>query len=71
MTDAFLVDLDGVLVDSVAAATRAWTWWASLHGIRPWPFIGAHGRPSREVIPPANSACAPLTMFGRCSAPAA
>lgn len=50
MTDAFLLDLDGVLVDSGAAAARAWTWWASLHGIRPWPFIGAHGRPSREAI---------------------
>jgi sugar-phosphatase len=50
VTDAFLVDLDGVLVDSVAAATRAWTWWASLHELPPWPFIGAHGRPSREAI---------------------
>lgn len=50
MSEAFLLDLDGVLVDSVAAATRAWTWWASRRGIHPWPFIGAHGRPSRETI---------------------
>jgi sugar-phosphatase len=50
MSDAFLLDLDGVLVDSVASATRAWTWWASLHGLEAGPFIGAHGRPSREAI---------------------
>lgn len=50
MTDTFLVDLDGVLVDSVTAATRGWTWWASLHGLHPEPFIEAHGRPSREAI---------------------
>jgi len=50
VSDAFLVDLDGVLVDSAAAATRTWTWWASLRGLDPWPFIHAHGRPSREAI---------------------
>ena len=50
MTDAFLVDLDGVLVDSILAATRAWTWWASSHGLDPEPFVRAHGRPSRETI---------------------
>jgi sugar-phosphatase len=50
MSGAYLLDLDGVLVDSVAAATRAWKWWAALHGIPPWPFIDAHGRPSREAI---------------------
>lgn len=50
MTGAYLVDLDGVLVDSLGAATRSWTWWASLHGLDPEPFIRAHGRPSREAI---------------------
>lgn len=50
MTGAFLADLDGVLVDSLAAATRAWTTWASLHRLDPQPFIQAHGRPSRETI---------------------
>ena len=50
MTDAFLLDLDGVLVDSLVAATRSWTWWASLHRLDPGPFIRAHGRPSREAI---------------------
>jgi sugar-phosphatase len=50
VTDAFLLDLDGVLVDSVVAATRTWVWWASLHSLDPGPFIRAHGRPSREAI---------------------
>ena len=50
MTGAFLVDLDGVLVDSLVAATRSWTWWASRHRLDPGPFIRAHGRPSREAI---------------------
>lgn len=50
MTGAYLVDLDGVLVDSLGAAIRSWTWWASLHSLDPGPFIRAHGRPSREAI---------------------
>jgi sugar-phosphatase len=50
VTGAYLVDLDGVLVDSLGAAVRSWTWWASLHGLDPGPFIRAHGRPSREAI---------------------
>ena len=50
MSGAYLVDLDGVLVDSLGAAIRSWTWWASLHGLDPGPFIRAHGRPSREAI---------------------
>jgi len=50
VTGAYLVDLDGVLVDSLGAATRSWTWWASRHGLDPGPFIRAHGRPSREAI---------------------
>ena len=50
MIDAFLFDLDGVLVDSLVATTRTWKWWASQHGLDPEPFISAHGRPSRETI---------------------
>lgn len=46
----FLVDLDGVLVDSLASVTRTWTWWASLHGLDPTPFIEGHGRRTREAI---------------------
>jgi mannitol-1-/sugar-/sorbitol-6-phosphatase len=47
---ALLVDLDGVLVDSLAAVNRAWTWWAARHGLDPTRFIEAHGRTSRETI---------------------
>jgi sugar-phosphatase len=45
-----LVDLDGVLVNSLAAVIRAWTWWAPRHGLDPTPFINAHGRTTREAI---------------------
>jgi sugar-phosphatase len=45
-----LLDLDGVLVDSLAAVNRAWTWWAARHGLDPAPFTDAHGRTSREAI---------------------
>jgi sugar-phosphatase len=45
-----LFDLDGVLVDSVAASRRAWIWWASRHGLDPEPFLNAHGRPTRDAI---------------------
>jgi sugar-phosphatase len=48
--NGLLFDLDGVLVDSVAASTRAWIWWASRHGLDSRPFIDAHGRPTRETI---------------------
>jgi sugar-phosphatase len=50
VSDAALIDLDGVLVDSEAAATRTWEWWASLRGLDPAPFVRSHGRPSRETI---------------------
>ena len=47
---ALLFDLDGVLVDSIAAVARAWSWWARGHGLDPAPFVAAHGRPARESI---------------------
>ncbi|MDQ2896843.1 MAG: HAD-IA family hydrolase [Actinomycetota bacterium] len=47
---ALLVDLDGVLVDSLAAVNRTWTWWAARHGLDPKPFTEAHGRTTRETI---------------------
>ncbi len=47
---ALLFDLDGVLVDSVAAVARAWDWWARGHRLDPAPFVAEHGRPSRESI---------------------
>jgi mannitol-1-/sugar-/sorbitol-6-phosphatase len=39
-----------VLVDSLASVNRTWTWWASLHGLDPSPFIEGHGRRTREAI---------------------
>jgi sugar-phosphatase len=50
MSDVFLLDLDGVLVDSEQAAARTWRWWTSRHGLDPEPFLATHGRPSRETI---------------------
>lgn len=50
MTAAYLIDLDGVLVDSETAATRTWKWWAAMRGLDPTVFVQAHGRPSRETI---------------------
>lgn len=51
-----LFDLDGVLIDSTPAVTRAWSRWAARHGLDP-DFVAhrAHGRPSlssiREFLP--------------------
>ena len=48
---AVLSDLDGVLVDSVGAARRAWTAWGDGHGIDGAALMEAnHGRPARAVI---------------------
>ncbi len=47
---ALLFDMDGVLVDSLAAVDRSWRWWAARHGLDPGPFLEAHGRPDRESI---------------------
>ena len=48
---AVISDLDGVLVDSAAATTRAWTAWAARHGLDGAAIQAAnHGRPSRDVI---------------------
>jgi sugar-phosphatase len=47
----FLCDLDGVLVDSAAAISRAWRGWAEGHGLDPDAverFL--QGRPATEVI---------------------
>lgn len=55
-----LFDLDGVLVDSIPAATRVWTAWALKHGFDPDEVVHkAHGRPSmttvREYLPEGDS----------------
>jgi sugar-phosphatase len=49
--DALLVDLDGTLVDSTAAARRAWAAFAARHGLdHDAVHRFAQGRPSRETI---------------------
>jgi sugar-phosphatase len=48
---AVLSDMDGVLVDSMAAARRAWAAWGRRRGIDGVAHQEAHqGRPAREVI---------------------
>jgi mannitol-1-/sugar-/sorbitol-6-phosphatase len=54
-----LFDLDGVLVDSTPAVTRAWEGWAREHGFEPEEVVhSAHGKPSiatiRELLPHAD-----------------
>lgn len=53
---ALLFDMDGVLIDSMAAVARVWTGWAIEHGFDPREVVrAAHGRPSlstvREYLP--------------------
>ena len=52
MIAALLSDLDGVLVDSGAAHTRAWIAWAERHGLPDPPAIAqaAHGIPAPEAV---------------------
>jgi mannitol-1-/sugar-/sorbitol-6-phosphatase len=48
---AVISDLDGVLVDSAAATTRAWTAWAARRGLDGAAIQAAnHGRPARDVL---------------------
>jgi mannitol-1-/sugar-/sorbitol-6-phosphatase len=48
---AVISDLDGVLVDSTAAVSRAWARWGERHGIDGAALQAAnHGRPSRAVV---------------------
>jgi sugar-phosphatase len=48
---AVLSDLDGVLVDSIGTAGRAWAAWGARHGIDGAALMEAnHGRPARDVI---------------------
>lgn len=58
---AFLLDMDGVLVDSTPAVARVWSRWAVDHGFDPvWATKMAHGRPSmatiQELLPKASPA---------------
>lgn len=36
---AFLFDMDGTLLDSIASAHRVWTQWAERHGLEPAPVL--------------------------------
>jgi sugar-phosphatase len=48
---AVISDLDGVLVDSAAATTRAWQAWGERHGLDGAAIQAAnHGRPARAVV---------------------
>ena len=48
---AVISDLDGVLVDSMAATSRAWARWGERHGVDGAALQAAnHGRPAGDVI---------------------
>jgi len=48
---AFLFDLDGVLVDSRSVVERTWRRWAERHQIDPIPLLQvAHGRRARDTL---------------------
>jgi sugar-phosphatase len=49
--DAFLFDMDGTLVNSIAVVERVWTGWAVKHGLEPEVFLKAiHGIRASDVI---------------------
>lgn len=46
-----LFDMDGTLVDSIAAVERTWRGWAALHGLDPAPILAvAHGRRGIDTV---------------------
>lgn len=48
---AVISDLDGVLVDSMAATSRAWARWGERHGLDGAALQAAnHGRPARDLV---------------------
>ncbi|MDX8446478.1 HAD-IA family hydrolase [Mesorhizobium captivum] len=48
---AFLFDMDGTVLNSIAAAERVWTTWAYRHGLDVASFLPTiHGRRARETI---------------------
>jgi sugar-phosphatase len=49
--DAFLLDMDGTLVNSIAVVERVWTGWAVKHGLEPEVFLKTiHGIRASDVI---------------------
>lgn len=48
---AFLFDMDGTLLDSIAVATRVWSRWADGHGLDPAPVLAVmHGVQAIQTI---------------------
>jgi len=48
---AFLFDLDGVLISSIASATRCWRRWAMMHDVpNAKNFVLPHGVPARDIV---------------------
>jgi sugar-phosphatase len=48
---AFLFDLDGVLISSIASATRCWRRWAMMHDVpNATNFVLPHGVPARDIV---------------------
>ena len=45
-----LLDLDGTLIDSIAAVERSWIRWCGEYGIDPVRLLGFHGIPAAGVI---------------------
>ena len=48
---AFLFDLDGVLISSIASATRCWRRWAQMYNVPGADtFVLPHGVPARNIV---------------------
>lgn len=46
-----LFDMDGVLISSIASATRCWKRWAKLYKVpNADKFVLPHGRPARDIV---------------------
>lgn len=46
-----LFDMDGVLISSIASATRCWKRWAKLYNVpNADNFVLPHGRPARDIV---------------------
>jgi sugar-phosphatase len=48
--EAVIFDMDGTLIDSTPAVRRAWSLWASEHGLTVEDIAGNHGVPSAGVV---------------------
>src|ERR1700749_2282108 len=48
---AFIFDMDGTLIDSIASANRVWTRWANVHGLDPERVVAImHGVRAIETV---------------------